>query len=73
MEHALRPEGERNRGAGLGVGRFIWQIVGLGEPLVRFPRYGYYGQEGGTMVEADDGTKEAVADGHAWVGMGYGF
>jgi hypothetical protein len=34
MQHALRPEDERDRGLGLGVSAFLRQIVGLGEALI---------------------------------------
>ena len=35
VQHALRPEDQGDRGAGLGVSRLVRQIVGLGEALVR--------------------------------------
>ena len=37
MQHAVSPEDEGDRGAGLGVGRLVRQVIGLGEALVRFP------------------------------------
>ena len=34
VEHALRPEDQRDRGAGLGVGGGVGQVVGVGEAFV---------------------------------------
>ena len=34
MQHALRPEDQRDRGAGLGIGGIVGQVVVLGEALV---------------------------------------
>ena len=38
MQHPLRPEDQRDRGAGLGVGGFVGQVVGLGEAFVALLR-----------------------------------
>ena len=38
MQHPLRPEDERDGSAGLGIGGFVGQVVGLGEAFVALLR-----------------------------------